>query len=196
MHESDDREAASPISGLASRLRQAGTRFPPVESWDPPYCGDIGLAIRADGVWLYRGSPIRRPALVELFSRVLRRDGDGRHYLVTPVERVDVTVEDAPFVAVEMERTGSGRSAQLLVRTNLDEVVAIGPEHPLRFALAADGGLKPYVRVRQRLEALATRALAFEIAELALAESERSGGSPGLWSGGAFFALPEAGELI
>lgn len=192
MQESDDRDGGSPIFGLASRLEAAATTFPPVERWDPPYCGDIGLAIRADGVWLYRGSPIRRRAMVQLFARVLRRDDDGRHYLVTPVERVDVAVEDAPFAAVEMEFAGRGRSAQLLVRTNLDDVVAVGPEHPLRFALAADGGLKPYVRVRGRLEALATRALAFEMAELALAEAARSGGAAGVWSGGTFFALPNA----
>lgn len=190
MDGSNDGAAEGRISGLAGLLAAAEAGNPPVESWDPPYCGDIGLSIRADGVWLYRGSPIERPALVKLFARVLRRDADGRYYLVTPTERVDVAVADAPFLAVEMERQGSGRAARLIVRTNVDDVVAVGPEHPLRLALAGDGGLKPYVRVRGRLEALATRALAFELAELVLAEANRYGGPPGLWSDGAFFPLP------
>ena len=110
------------------------TRRPaPVENWHPPYCGDIGLKIRRDGTWLYRDSPIRRPALVKLFAGVLRKDEDARTYLVTPAEKVDVEVEDAPFLAVEMEASGAGREQQLVFRTNVDDVVACGPEHPLRF---------------------------------------------------------------
>jgi hypothetical protein len=190
MHGSDDGAVEGRIFGLRALLAATDTGLPPVERWDPPYCGDIGLSIRADGVWQYQGSPIRRPALVKLFSRVLRRDDDGRHYLVTPAERVDVAVADAPFLAVEMERHGGGRGARLIVRTNVDDVVMVGPEHPLRLAIGGDGGLKPYVLVRGRLEALATRALAFELAELALAEADRNGGASGLWSDGAFFPLP------
>ena len=137
------------------------TRRPaPVESWNPPYCGDIGLKIRRDGTWLYRDSPIGRPALVKLFAGVLRKDEDGRTYLVTPAEKVDVEVEDAPFLAVEMEARGAERAQQLAFRTNVDDVVACGPDNPLRFAEQEPGrGLKPYVLVRGRLEALLTRAL-------------------------------------
>ena len=164
----------------------------PVERWDPPYCGDIGLAIDRDGGWYYQGSPIRRPALVKLFARVLRRDEDGRFYLVTPGEKVDVAVADAPFLAVEMEVKGSGRDQSLLFRTNVDDVVACGPDHPLRFALSApEQGLKPYVHVRGRLEALVARALVYEIVALAAAGPDGTG--HGIWSGGGFFPLPSSG---
>lgn len=176
------------IVGLETLLKaQAVDRLPPVERWNPPYCGDIGMAIRRDGTWTYQSSPIGRKPLVKLFSRVLRRDNDGRHYLVTPVEKVDVAVEDAPFLAVEMEVAGTGANQALVFRTNVDDVVACGPEHPLRFEIeAADGGLKPYLLVRGRLEALVTRAVYYDLVELA-GEHE---GRPGLWSAGRFFAFP------
>jgi hypothetical protein len=178
------------ISGLEALLKaQAGKGRAPVEQWDPPYCGDIGLRIRADGTWLYRDSPITRPALVKLFAGVLRKDADGRHYLVTPVEKIDVAVDDAPFLAVEMEVRGNGPSQTLIFRTSVDDIVEAGPAHPLRFAIEpGTGGLKPYLLVRGRLEALATRALAYDMAGLA-AEAE---GEPGLWSGGRLFPIPEA----
>lgn len=185
-----DKEPPGPLSGLAALIEQAGRANPPVERWSPPYCGDIGLAIRRDGTWTYRDSPILRPALVRLFASVLRREENGRHFLVTPAERVDVRVEDAPFLAVELERHGEGPGQRLLVRTNLDDVVALGADHPLRLVEAPGGALKPYVLVRGRLEALATRALTYELVEIAL-----SGGDgahpPGVWSDGAFFALPQ-----
>jgi hypothetical protein len=177
----------SGLGGLEALLKaQDGDKPPPVERWNPPYCGDIGMAIRRDGTWLYQGSPIGRKPLVRLFSRVLRREGDGRHYLVTPVEKVDVAVEDAPFLAVEMEVSGAGNGQRLVFRTNVDDVVACGPDHPLRFEVeAGSGGLKPYLLVRGRLEALVTRALYYDLVELAV---ERDG-CLGLWSGGAFYPL-------
>jgi hypothetical protein len=179
------------LGGLEALLKaQAGDRLPPVDRWDPPYCGDIGMAIRRDGTWLYLGSPIGRKPLVRLFSRVLRRDADGRHYLVTPVEKVDVAVEDAPFLAVEMEVAGSGEGQRLVFRTNVDDVVACGPENPLRFEVEeGSGGLKPYLRVRGRLEALVTRAVYYELVELAVTEGDRLG----IWSEGSFFVMTEAG---
>lgn len=179
---------AAPLAGLEAMLRaQAGDRLPPVESWNPPYCGDIGMAITADGTWFYQGSPIGRKPLVRLFSRVLRRDLDGRHFLVTPAEKVDVTVADAPFLAVEMEVSGEGRGQELIFRTNVDDVVRCGPERPLRFAPEeGTGGLKPYLLVRGRLEALVTRALYYDLVEMAV---EDDAGRLGVWSGGAFFAM-------
>lgn len=176
------------INGLEEIVRAAAGKGPaPVERWNPPYCGDIGLAIRADGSWTYRGSPIGRLALVKLFARVLRKDEDGRTYLVTPAEKVDVAVADAPFLAVEMEARGEGRGQQLVFRTNVDDIVEAGPEHPLRFAEeSGSGGLKPYVRVRGRLDALVTRALYYDLVELAEADEN---GTPGIWSGGVFFRL-------
>lgn len=170
---------------LASSAQEA-----PVERWNPPYCGDIGLSIARDGTWFYQGSPIGRQAMVKLFARVLRRDEDGRHYLVTPVEKVDVAVADAPFLAVEMEATGSGPGQSLTFRTNVDDVVRCGSRHPLRFASQADGGIKPYVLVRGRLEALLTRARYLDVVELAVPRRDGDVERLGIWSDGAFFALP------
>ena len=186
---------ATRIQDLGRLLaEQSRGGMPPVETWNPPYCGDIGMAIRADGTWFYQGSPIGRIPLVKLFARVLRRDEDGRHYLVTPVEKVDVAVEDAPFLAVEMEVRGQGADQELIFRTNVDDIVTCGPDHPIRFEReAGSGGLKPYVRVRGRLDALVTRALYYDLVEMALATEERPADTspdvPGLWSGGNFFAM-------
>ena len=180
--------AASGLSGLEALLKaQADDRPPPVESWNPPYCGDIGMAIRRDGTWTYQSSPIGRKPLVRLFSRVLRRDPDNRFYLVTPVEKVDVAVEDAPFLAVEMQVSGEGREQSLVFRTNVDDVVACGREHPLRFEIEpGSGGLKPYLLVRGRLEALVTRALYYDLVELAVTDEA---GHLGIWSNGHFFVM-------
>ncbi len=163
----------------------------PLESWQPPYCGDIGLKIRGDGTWLYQGSAIRREALVRLFSSVLRKEVDGRTYLVTPTEKVDVAVEDAPFLAVAMEVKGEGRGQDLVFTTNVGDVVLCGPRHPLRFAEQEPGhGLKPYLLVRGRLEALLTRSLTFDLVTLATGDTSEAGDRrAGVWSGGAFFPL-------
>lgn len=180
------------IAGLEALLKARQGKGPaPVERWNPPYCGDIGMKIRTDGVWLYQGSPIGRLALVKLFAGVLRKDADGKHYLVTPAEKVDVEVADAPFLAVEMEVRGSGAEQTLIFRTNVDDIVAAGPEHPLRFAIEPSSrGLKPYLHVRGRLEALVTRALYYDLVEMAVEEDRDGGRQLGLWSGGVFFAMP------
>ncbi len=183
-------EPTSSINGLDELMKAASAAgTAPVERWNPPYCGDIGMRIRRDGVWVYQGSPIGRLPLVKLFARVLRKDADGRTYLVTPAEKVDVAVEDAPFLAVEMERRGQGRAQQLILRTNVDDIVSIGADHPLRFEVEpGSGGLKPYVLVRGRLEALVNRALYYDL--VALAEPDEGDPSrSGLWSGGVFFPL-------
>ena len=183
------------LEELVRAAREAGNA--PVERWDPPYCGDIGLAIRPDGVWLYRGSPIQRPALVKLFSRILRRDPDGRTYLVTPAEKVDIAVADAPFLAVEMEVRGEGETQDILFRTNVDDIVAAGANHPLRFATEqASGGLKPYILVRGRLEALASRALAYDLIALAEAQTGAPSDRLGLWSGGRWFSLDGVDAIL
>jgi hypothetical protein len=184
------------IAGLEALLKEQATKGrPPVDKWHPPYCGDIGLRIARDGGWHYRGSPIARIGLVKLFASVLRRDADGRHYLVTPAEKVDVEVDDAPFLAVEMEIEGRELEQRLIFRTNVDDVVSADAEHPLRFEVeAGSGGLKPYLTVRGRLEALLTRALAFDLAQLAVAAGAGQAADLGLWSGGVFFALPHCCE--
>jgi uncharacterized protein len=184
------RQISEPSSGLDAMLKAAaGDKLPPVDSWNPPYCGDIGMAIKADGTWFYQGSPIGRKPMVRLFSRILRRDADGKYYLVTPVEKVDVAVADAPFLAVEMEVAGLGPHQQLTFRTNVDDVVIASAEHSLRFVLEpSSGGLKPYVRVRGRLDALVTRAVYYDLMELAVGGTT-PGETPGLWSAGAWFPL-------
>lgn len=186
-------ESLREFHGSDAAAAERSGAHPPVDLWHPPYCGDIGLKIRSDGVWLYCDSPIRREALVRLFASVLRKDADGRTYLVTPAEKVDVAVNDAPFLAVDMAAKGNGRSQELAFTTNVGDVVACGPHHPLRFALEAPGGgLKPYVLVRGRLEALLTRALAFDLAGLAADEVRKGRLVAGVWSGGAFFPFDPA----
>ena len=179
------------LSGLETLLKaQTSNKLPPVDKWNPPYCGDIGMAIRRDGLWMYQNSPIGRKPLVKLFSRVLRKDVDGKHYLVTPVEKVDVAVEDAPFLGVEMEATGTGRAQQLTFRTNVDDVVRCGPANPLRFAEEdGSGGLKPYLLVRGRLEALVTRAVYYDLVELAVTEVFDGQEQFGVWSDGQFWRM-------
>ncbi len=188
--ESKPSEGAGFPPGLASLVAEAGeaAKARPVERWNPPYCGEIDMRIAADGTWHYRGSPIAREALVRLFASILRREADGRHVLVTPVERVGIAVDDAAFAAVEVAAGGEGANRTLTFRTNVGDIVAAGPEHPLRFAIEpATGGFKPYLYVRGGLEALATRAVALELVGIAVA----SDGAAGLWSGGSFFAFPD-----
>ena len=170
-------------------------KLPPVESWNPDHCGASGMRIARDGTWHHDGSPIGRPAMVRLFSSILRREPDGSYVLVTPVEKLDIAVEDAPFVAVEMKSEGQGRARSLAFRLNTGDLVVAGPDHGLRFAAGrafsvAEAGPHPYLHVRGGLEALVARSVYYELAELALAEGAEP---PGLWSEGAFFAF-EAGR--
>jgi hypothetical protein len=172
----------------------AEQRLPPVDSWNPAHCGHSDMRIAADGTWFHAGTPIGRPALVKLFSTVLRREDDGRFLLVTPVEKLDIDVEDAPFLAVEVTSAGEGQQRQLAFRLMTDDLVIAGPDHPLRVESAPDGAPRPYLHVRgtpgQGLEARLVRSVFYELADLALTEREQSGGPLGLWSGGAFFAFP------
>jgi hypothetical protein len=157
-------------------------RLPPVDKWSPTHCGDSAMRIARDGIWYHEGSPIGRPAMVRLFSTILRREPDGGFVLVTPVEKLGIEVEDAPFVAVEMKSEGEGEDRNLAFRLNTGDVVLCGPDHRLRF----EEGPHPYLEVRSGLDALVARPVYYELAEIALAEGAAP---PGLWSGGAFFAL-------
>lgn len=178
------------LKALMSRADGKDKSLPPVEKWNPPFCGDLDIRIARDGTWFYLGSPIGRLPLVKLFASVLRQDADGRHYLVTPVEKIGITVDDAPFLAVEMAVTGTGAEQDLTLRTNLGELVNVDGERPLRFEKETDsGGLKPYVLVRGRLEALFTRALMYQLAELIVEREGPSGRETGIWSGGCFFEI-------
>ena len=193
----DQLDENAKISGLEALIKAQSTKGnAPVDQWDPPYCGDIGMKIGADGCWYYQSSPIGRAALVKLFASVLRRDADGAHYLVTPAEKIDIEVADAPFLAVEMEKRGGGRDQELIFRTNVDDIVRCGPDHPMRFAVdAATQGLKPYILVRGRLEALVSRALYYDLVDLAVTTGRRGRDMFGIWSGGAFYPMAEADKL-
>ncbi|MGO8053077.1 DUF1285 domain-containing protein [Rhizobium leguminosarum] len=191
---------AAGLAALISRASQenAGTKrgLPPVERWNPPFCGDIDMEIRADGTWFYMGTPIGRPALVRLFSTVLRKDDDQKTYLVTPVEKVGIRVVDAPFIAVEMSVTGGQDQQVLTFRTNVGDVVEAGGEHRLRFAIAGESAeLKPYLHVRGRLEALVSRAVMYEL--VALGETLEVEGQAmfAVRSDGEVFAMMPADEL-
>ena len=184
------------LDGLASNARRAGGKGPPpVHLWNPPFCGDLDMRIAADGTWFYFNTPIGRPALVKLFASVLKREGD-RYFLVTPVEKCGITVEDAPFMAVEM-KVETGPAGRILnFRTNVDDWVACGPEHRLRFEPEHDtGGLKPYIHVRRELWAKVTRALFYDLVELG-EEREIAGERMfGVASGGEFFVMAPADSL-
>jgi uncharacterized protein len=163
-----------------------------VHLWNPPYCGDLDIRIKADGSWHYLGTPIGRPALVRLFASVLKREGE-RYFLVTPVEKIGITVDDAPFLAVAMEEDGAGTERALLFRTNVDDVVRCDGDHGLRFEPeVGTGGIKPYLHVRAGLWALVTRALFYDLVERG--ETRRIAGHDmfGIASAGEFFPMAPA----
>ncbi|KAB2695324.1 DUF1285 domain-containing protein [Ochrobactrum sp. Kaboul] len=170
--------------------------IPPVERWNPDFCGDLDMEIRADGTWFYMGTPIGRKQLVRLFSTVLRKDEDGKTYLVTPVEKVGIRVEDVPFIAVEMQVSGEGAAQTLTFRTNVGDVVEVDADHPLRFVVEVESdGLKPYVLVRGRLEALVTRSVMYDLVGLG-EEIEIDGVTMfAVRSGGAVFPIMPADAL-
>jgi hypothetical protein len=186
----------SGLDALAATLGSESRRGPPpVERWNPPFCGDIDMRIAADGTWFYQGTPIGRPALVKLFASVLKREGD-KYFLVTPVEKVGVTVDEAPFLAVEMTVAGRPGEPVLSFRTNVDDIVAVGPEHALRFEPElATGGLKPFLHVRRGLWAKVTRALFYDL--VARGEERDVDGKAmfGVASDGVFFPMAEASAL-
>ena len=181
-------EPPADLAGLSlgdiARLA-AEKKLPPVASWNPSHCGDSEMRIARDGTWYHQGSPIGRQAMVRLFSTILRREADGGFVLVTPVEKLSIEVEDAPFVAVELKSEGEAKDRSLAFRLNTGDLVVAGPDHELRFE-AGEGGSHPYVRVRDGLDALVARPVYYELANLALEEGHEP---PGLWSGGAFFEM-------
>ncbi|OCJ16285.1 hypothetical protein A6U87_23590 [Rhizobium sp. AC44/96] len=199
----EDIKATTDAADLAALIARAagdtgsGKRgLPPVDRWNPPFCGDIDMEIRADGTWFYMGTPIGRAPLVRLFSTVLRKDDDGRTYLVTPVEKVGIRIADAPFVAVEMNASGEDGERQLTFRTNVGDVVEAGTEHPLRFVIQGDNKeLKPYLHVRGRLEALVSRAVMYELIELGEICDVDGVAMFSVRAGGEIFTVMPADEL-
>ena len=187
---------ASGIDAIAEvAKREGGKGLPPVHLWNPPFCGDIDMRIATDGTWFYMKTPIGRPALVKLFASVLKRE-HGKYFLVTPVEKVGIVVEDAPFLAVEMRAEGKAGAQVLNFRTNVDDHVTCGPEHALRFEPEpGTGGLKPYLHVRRDLWAKVTRSLFYDL--VALGEERAIDGRRmfGVVSNNAFFAMAPAETL-
>ncbi|MCJ2013844.1 DUF1285 domain-containing protein [Methylobacterium sp. J-076] len=183
--------ALSRLTAALGALPKRG--LPPVEAWNPPSCGEIDIRIAADGTWHHNGSPIRREKLVRLFSTILRREADGRTVLVTPAECLAITVDDAPFLAVEMAVEGEGEGRSIAFRTNVDDLVQLDAGHSLRFEQDPEGGLKPYLHVRRGLWALVTRALTYDLVDLA--EEREIDGQPwlGIAAGGQFHRIAPAG---
>jgi hypothetical protein len=184
------------FEGIAGAARIAGGKGPPpVHLWNPPFCGDLDMRIATDGTWFYLGTPIGRPALVRLFASVLRREGE-KYFLVTPVEKVGIIVDDAPFLAVEMTLSQSSDPPVLVFRTNVDDLVTCDADHRLRFEHEDEsGGLKPYLHVRHGLWAKVTRALFYDL--VACGEERNMGGRRvfGIASGDAFFEMADADSL-
>jgi hypothetical protein len=191
------------LDGMVGTLKRAGQKGPPpVHLWNPPYCGEIDMRIAADGTWFYQKTPIGRAALVKLFASVLKREGD-RYFLVTPVEKCGITVDEAPFMAVELaveqgdaaaEQTSGGRL--LRFRTNVDDWVTVGRDHPLRFEPEqATGGLKPFLHVRRDLWAKVTRALFYDLVELGEERDVDGTRMFGVASGLEFFAMAPADSI-
>jgi hypothetical protein len=177
---------------IAASARAAGKKgLPPVHLWNPPFCGDLDMRIARDGTWFYLGTPIGRPEMVRLFSTILRRDGDD-YFLVTPVEKVGIMVDDAPFVAVDFERVGEA----LRFETNVGDFVDAGADHPIRVVQDAETGEPaPYVHVRANLEALIDRKSFYRLVELGEVAVVDGEDWFGLRSGGAFFAVIPAADL-
>jgi hypothetical protein len=188
------------LEGLTAAVRDAanttptGKGLPPVHLWNPPFCGDLDMRIASDGTWFYMGTPIGRLALVRLFSTILKRE-DGKHFLVTPVEKVGIRVDDAPFLAVEMLKERDDRGRVLRFRTNVDDWVTCDSSHGMRFKAAADGGLTPYLHVRADLWAKVTRALYYDLVDMG--EERVVDGRPmfGIASSGEFFAMADAEQV-
>jgi uncharacterized protein len=183
------------ITGSLASATGKAAGPPPVERWNPPFCGDLDMRIAADGTWYYLKTPIGRPALVRLFASVLKREGD-KYFLVTPVEKCGIRVDDVPFLAVELNVEQSASGQALNFRTNVDDWVACGPGHALRFEPQADtGGLKPYLHVRRDLWARVTRALFFDLVELGEEREVEGRAMFGVTSLGTFYPMAPADEV-
>lgn len=183
-------------NSLASAAKAAGKKGPPpVHLWNPPFCGDLDMRIARDGTWFYLGTPIGRKPLVKLFASIIRKDGDD-YFLVTPVEKVGITVDDAPFVAVDFDATGKGKAQNLTFTTNVDDTATAGPDHPIRVSRdPKTGEPAPYILIRTNLEALIDRKSFYRLVDLGVHSKVDGQSWFGLWSGGMFFKIIPSAEL-
>jgi hypothetical protein len=181
---------------LASAAKAASKKGPPpVHLWNPPFCGDLDMEIRRDGTWFYLGTPIGRPGLVKLFSSILKKEGE-KYFLVTPVEKVGIRVDDVPFVAVDFTAEGAGRAQAITFRTQVEDEVTAGPENPIRVERHPETGEpSPYVMVRRGLEARIDRKSFYRLIEIGDHAPHEGESWFGLWSGGMFFPLIPSREL-
>ncbi|MFA7433320.1 MAG: DUF1285 domain-containing protein [Gemmobacter sp.] len=187
------RPSAESLAAAAGAAAKKGP--PPVHLWNPPFCGDLDMRIARDGTWFYLGTPIGRAGLVRLFSSILKREGDS-YFLVTPVEKVGITVDDAPFVAVDFETEGEGTAQAISFTTHVGDTVNAGPEHPIRVERDAQTGEPaPYVMVRAGLEALIDRKSFYRLMEIGAHAPHEGRDWFGLWSGGTFFPVIPSAEL-
>ena len=187
-----DLPSAENIAASAMEVTKSG--LPPVDDWNPPFCGDLDMRIARDGTWFYLGTPIGRAGLVKLFSSIIRKDGDD-YFLVTPVEKVGITVEDAPFVAIDFDAVGDGEDQKLRFETHVGDRFIAGPKNPIRVEYSDDGEPSPYVLVRRNLEALIDRKSFYRLVDIG-AHAEHEGEDWfGVWSGGAFFPIIRGADL-
>ena len=184
----------SKIIKFATEINEKSTDgFPPVEEWNPEYCGDIGMEIKSDGTWYYMGTPIARQKIVKLFSRILRREKDNSFVLVTPVEKVLIKVADAPFIATFVEIIGEGKNLNLKFDTNVDDTIVASKDYPIRVSIDKNTNEpSPYVLIRKNLEAKISRSVFYELVNIA----EHHNNKFGVWSAGSFFAFSDSKEVI
>ncbi|MEP3347531.1 MAG: DUF1285 domain-containing protein [Litoreibacter sp.] len=180
--------SAESIAAAAQEGAKGG--MPPVDKWNPPFCGDLDMRIARDGTWFYLGTPIGRAGLVKLFSSIIRKDGDD-YFLVTPVEKVGITVDDAPFVAIDFDASGAGADQKLRFETHVGDSFVAGVEHPLRVSYDEHGEPSPYVLVRRNLEALVDRKSFYRLVDLGTHHNDWFG----VWSSGEFFPIIRSSEL-
>jgi hypothetical protein len=193
---SEQNSVSPSADGIAAAARAAkGKGLPPVHLWNPPFCGDLDMRIARDGTWFYLGTPIGRFELVKLFSSILRRDGED-YFLVTPVEKVGITVEDAPFVAVDFEVQGEGTDQILTFETHVGDLAIAGADNPIRITRDAETGEpSPYVLIRTNLEALIDRKSFYRLIDLGAHHDHAGESWFGLWSSGQFFPVIPSSEL-
>ena len=184
----------SKIIKFATEINEKSTGgFPPVDEWNPEYCGDIGMEIKSDGTWHYMGTPITRQKIVKLFSRILRREKDNSFVLVTPVEKVLIKVADAPFIATFVEIIGEGKNLNLKFDTNVDDTIVASKDYPIRVSIDKNTNEpSPYVLIRKNLEAKISRSVFYELVNIA----EHYNNKFGVWSGGSFFPFSDSKEVI
>ncbi|MBL4870760.1 MAG: DUF1285 domain-containing protein [Robiginitomaculum sp.] len=182
------------LAELIALARKHGQGMPPVDKWNPEYCGEMDMVIRRDGSWWHEGGQITRAPLIKLFASVLRKDNDGETYLVTPVEKIRIEVECAAFLAVRVDVQDEGKNQRLFFTTNMDEVVELGAEHALNVHTDSDTlEPTPLIHIRGRLEALLLRPVFYELVALAVERETKEGTQLGVYSGGVFFPLGPAG---